>query len=102
MGDCIDIFSVNPEREKLWRGPVQAVQPLSGGVLRMTLNTNSVIDVLLSRYFDKLRFCPLRNERTWNDVDTDGYFVRWYRDGVKVVETTWGELLTIAVGSRWM
>ena len=102
MGECIDIFAVEQKQGGDRRGPVRNVQPLPGGILRVRLDTDSTIDIRLRDEFDKLRFLPLRNEKTWNNVKTDGYFVRWYRDGVKVVETTWGELLTIAVGPGWM
>lgn len=103
MRNCIDIFSVRPVRGgKARGGPVSSVQPLSGGVLRLELTTGSTLEVCLRSEFDKLRFLPLRNPDIWHHVDTDGSVIRWYRDGVKVVEMTWGELLTVAVGSRWM
>lgn len=83
-------------------GPVQGVQTLPDGRLRLTLETGSILDVPLAPYFHEARFCPLRDDAVWNDVDTDGRFVHWYRSGMEVVELGWDELIGLALGPRWV
>ena len=82
-------------------GPIKDVMPLSEGVLKIMLETGSVLYVRLAPHFGEARFRPLRDRSVWNHVDTDERFVHWYRDGMEVVELGWDELLTIALGPRW-
>ena len=83
-------------------GPIQSVQPLSDGILRLTLETGGTLDVPLTAHFQEARLCPLREEAVWNSVDTNGRFVHWYRNGLEVVELGWDELVGLALGPRWV
>ena len=82
-------------------GPIQNVQPLAGGVLRLMLETGGVLDVPLSSHFREARLCPLGDEAVWNNVDTNGRFVHWYRNNMEVAELGWDELVGFALGARW-
>ena len=83
-------------------GPIRAVRPLSEGILRLTLETGGMLDVPLASHFQEPRLCPLREEAVWNNVDTNGRFVHWYRNGVEVVELGWDEMVVFALGPRWI
>lgn len=87
---------------KVSNGPIKEVEALQNGILRIVLETGSILDVPLSTHFKEPRLCPLRDETVWNAVDTNERFVHWYRNGVEVVELGWDELFSFAVGSRWV
>ena len=87
--------------QKSSNGPILEVEPLSDGILRLTLETGGTLDVPLAPHFQEARLCPLREEAVWNNVDTNGRFVHWYRSELEVVELGWDELLALALGPRW-
>ena len=87
---------------KTRNGPIQGVQPLADGILRLILETGGKLDVPLSSHFKEVRFCPLQDEIVWNNVDTNGRFVHWYRNQMEVVELGWDELVGLALGPRWV
>ena len=82
-------------------GPIREVLPLADGILRLILETGGTLDVPLASHFQNARLCPLRENAVWNNVDTNGRFVHWYRDGLEVVELGWDELVGLALGQRW-
>ena len=82
-------------------GPIRDVEPLSDGILRLILETGGTLDVPLASHFQEARLCPLREEAVWNNVDTNGRFVHWYRNELEVVELGWDELFGLALGPRW-
>ena len=101
MEDPINLFAPYRQKKPARNGPVVKVQPLPGSTLRITLETGSVVELPLKAYLDEPRFCPLRDEAVWSHADTDGGFVRWYRDGMEVVELAWEELVSMMLGRRW-
>lgn len=83
------------------RLPISAVWPLQDGVLQIIFETGSTAVVNLRPKFETARFCPLREESVWKNVKTDGNFVRWYRDGIPIVEMACEEVLGMIVGSYY-
>ncbi len=81
--------------------PISAVWPLQDGVLQIVFETGSTAMVNLQPRFQTTRFCPLQDEMVWKKAKTDGKFVRWYRDGIPVVEIACDELLGMIVGSPY-
>ena len=83
-------------------GPIRGVEPLSEGILRLILETGGILDVPLAPHFKETRLCPLGERSVWNNVDTNGRFVHWYRNELEVVELGWDELVGLALGARWV
>lgn len=83
-------------------GPIKGVNPLPDGVLQIILETGSVLKIPLAPHVQEARLRPLRDRSVWNYVDTNARFVHRYRDGLEVVELGWDELLSIALGPRWV
>ena len=83
------------------RVPIMAVWPLQAGVLQIIFETGSTVVVDLLSKFETARFCPLKEETVWKNAKTDGNFVRWYRDGLPVVEMSCEEILGMIVGSYY-
>ena len=81
--------------------PISAVWPLQDGVLQVVFETGSTALVSLQPRFQGARFFPLREEGVWKSAETDGRFVRWYRDGFPVVEMACDELLQMIVGRSY-
>ena len=90
------------QEKRFSNGPIQSVKPLPDGVLQVSLETGSILNVLLSTHFSEARFRPLQDKIVWNRVDTNERFVHWYRDGIAVVELGWDELFGLALGPRWV
>ena len=78
--------------------PITAVWPLQDGMLQIIFETGNTAVVNLQSKFRTARFCPLQEEGVWKSAETDGKFVRWYRDDFLVVEITCDELLGMIVG----
>ncbi len=83
------------------RLPISAVWPLQDGVLQIIFETGSTVVVNLQPKFQTARFFPLQEERVWKNAKTDGNFIRWYRDGVPVVEIACDEIMRMIVGSYY-
>lgn len=57
--------------------PIRAVYPLKDYVLRVEFETGSVVLLDMGSRLHGIRFRPLRNDEVWENVCTDGIFVRW-------------------------
>ena len=74
---------------------------MQDGVLQIIFETGSTAVVNLKSKFETIRFCPLQEETVWKSAETDGNFVRWYRNGFQVVEVACDELLGMIVGRSY-
>jgi hypothetical protein len=51
--------------------------------------------------FITYRFGVLSNPEIFTSANTDGYFVRWYRDGMVVAELGFGEIMRMVLGEAY-
>jgi hypothetical protein len=90
------------QRERLGKfGPISEVSPLQNGILQVTCKDGNYFTVDLKPYFHSPRLYALQEPNVWQDVNTNGRFVHWLRDGTEVAELAWDELIQFLVGEQW-
>lgn len=81
--------------------PITKVEPLENGVLRVTFDTGNSVTIDMKQSFDVFRFGALKNTDIWQSADTDGGFVRWYKNGLAVAELAYNEIMKMTLGESY-
>lgn len=79
-------------------GPIHELRPLKEGMLEISLENGNSINLDMSPKFKGYRFGVLSNPDIFKSVDTDGNFIRWYKDGMPVAELAFGEIMKMTLG----
>lgn len=98
----LGVMSLLGTEARAQSGPIKTVEPLDNGLLRVTFFAGGVVDVPVKDYMFHARLCPLKEQNVFSSASTDGSFVRWYRDGIMVVDLSWEEVVQMAVGTEWI
>lgn len=81
--------------------PIESVEPLDDGVLKITFDTGNCVTLDMKPKFKGFRFGVLENPAIWLSVDTDGGFVQWYKNGVPVAELAYNEIMQMILGESY-
>ncbi len=81
--------------------PIESVEPLDDGVLKITFDTGNRVTLDMKPKFKGFRFGVLENSAIWLSVDTDGGFVYWYKNGVPVAELAYNEIMQMILGESY-
>lgn len=81
--------------------PITKVEPLENGVLRVTFDTGNCVTINMKQSFNMFRFGVLQNIDVWRSANTDGGFVRWYKNGLPVVELAYNEIMKMTLGESY-
>lgn len=81
--------------------PITRVEPLDDGFLRITFDTGNSVKLDMKPSFSGFRFGVLQNPDIWRTADTDGGFVRWYKNGLSVAELAYNEIMKMTLGESY-
>ena len=76
---------------------IREVKPLPGKRLRLTLTTGSILELNMGNRLNTVRFCPLREDRIFNSVTTDGFYLHFAVEPNYELDFTLREAILMAV-----
>lgn len=83
------------------KGPMVTVKARENGILQVTFESGNWVNLDMKPRFKTYRFGVLSKPQIFASADTDGSFVRWYKDGLVVAELAFGEIMTLLVGEAY-
>ena len=81
--------------------PITKVEPQENGILRVTFDTGNSVTVNMKPSFSGFRFGVLQQPEVWQSADTDGGFVKWYKNGLPVAELAYDEIMKMTLGESY-
>ncbi|MGI6578643.1 MAG: hypothetical protein ACOX3H_00125 [Saccharofermentanales bacterium] len=81
--------------------PILEAKALEDGVLLVRFGNGNSVTLDMKPKFVAYRFGVLSNPVIFASVDTDGNFVRWYKDGMAVAELGFGEIMKMVLGEAY-
>lgn len=81
--------------------PILKVKAQEDGVLLLSFGSGNSVTLDMKPKFITYRFGVLSNPEIFTSAHTDGYFVRWYRDGMVVAELGFGEIMRMVLGEAY-
>ena len=81
--------------------PIKEARVKENGILCVVFDTDNSAFLDMKPSFQGFRFGILKNQEVWKTADTDGGFVRWYKDGTIVAELSYSEIMKMMLGSSY-
>lgn len=81
--------------------PISAVEAQEDGVLLVIFDSGNSVTLNMKPRFGSYRFGVLSNSEIFASADTDGSFVRWYKNGMAVAELGFGEIMIMVLGETY-
>ena len=78
---------------------ITSVVPLKGKRLKLCLNTGSELVLDMNNRLETVRFWPLKDDRVFNSVTTDGFYLHFNIDPNYALDFTLGEAMKMSVSS---
>lgn len=82
-------------------GPILGVKALKDGILEISFDSGNRVILDMKPKFISYRFGVLSNPEIFGSVDTDGNFIRWYKNGITVAELGFGEIMKMTIGDAY-
>lgn len=82
-------------------GPISSVKALEDGVVKVNFTSGNTICLDMKPKFSLYRFGVLSDTVVFSSASTDGDFVRWYKDGLIVVELAFDEIIQMTLGESF-
>lgn len=86
---------------KISGGPILEVNAHPNGILKVTFDSGHSVILDMKCKFSGFRFGVLSNPCIFANVDTDGNFIHWRKDGMVVAELGFGEITTMVLGEAY-
>ncbi len=81
--------------------PIAEVKPQEDGVLLVIFESGNSVRLDMMPRFATYRFGVLSNPDIFTSANTDGNFVRWYKNGMVVAELGFGEIIKMVLGEAY-
>jgi len=81
--------------------PISEVKSQKDGVLLVNFDSGNSVTLDMKPKFAAYRFGVLSNPDIFASADTDGKFIRWYKDGMVVAELGFGEIMRMVLGEAY-
>jgi len=81
--------------------PILEVKAQEDGVLLVRFGNGNTVTLDMKPKFFAYRFGVLSNPDIFANVNTNGNFVRWYKDGMVVAEIAYGEIIKLVLGEAY-
>ncbi|HPY64047.1 MAG TPA: hypothetical protein PL100_00405 [Bacillota bacterium] len=81
--------------------PISEVKIQENGVLLVSFDSGNSVTLDMKPRFGSYRFGVLSNPEIFASADTDGSFVRWYKNGMAVAELGFGEIMIMVLGETY-
>lgn len=81
--------------------PILEVKALEDGVLSVSFGSGNSVTLDMKPKFIFYRFGVLSNPEVFASANTDGNFVRWYKDGLVVAELGFAEIMKMVLGEAY-
>jgi hypothetical protein len=83
------------------KAPISNVEAQEDGVLLVSFDSGNSIALDMKPRFKAYRFGVLSNPDIFASADTDGNFVRWYKDALVVAELGFREIIKMVLGESY-
>lgn len=83
------------------KAPISKVTAREDGVLLVNFDSGNSVALDMKPRFNAYRFGVLSNPSIFASADTDGNFVRWYKDTLVVAELGFREIIKMLLGEAY-
>ncbi|NLL91004.1 MAG: hypothetical protein GX222_01105 [Ruminococcaceae bacterium] len=82
-------------------GPILSVKSQEDGILQVDFCTGNSVTLDMRPRFFCYRFGVLSNPDIFSTANTDGNFVRWYKNNMVVAELGFDEIMKMVLGEAY-